>query len=383
MSQHLGQKLSEILASLIEVIAFARQEIKHGRLLSFGKSILSGSDAGSAAMAKFIKLVQSETALVGAETITQAKETSSTLSRMDQNVIKISQQLENLEVRKSTKASAASVIKQMLQPSSSAEDRLNSMNRSRIPDTGEWIKHKKEFVSWINRTTPVLWISGNPGAGKSYIACSIVNYLKHSLEKIGPSDVTSVGFFFFKDDNPKTRSVHQALRDIAFQIGQKNSVYAKYLESCIDASDDAPSLPLSTLWQRLFIDFFNISKNKDQILYIMLDALDEAFTEDRLEFFELAKDVSATGQIHLLMLGRPQIAEEMSELIELLAIRTIHVSEVNNLQDIVKYITTRVSRSMYLRRLPVDFKDEITEKLSAGSQGMVRENDISQLPVWC
>jgi hypothetical protein len=102
-----------------------------------------------------------------------------------------------------------------------------------------------------------------------------------------------------------------------------------------------------------------------------------------LEFFELAKDVSATGQIHLLMLGRPQIAEEMSELIELLAIRTIHVSEVNNLQDIVKYITTRVSRSMYLRRLPVDFKDEITEKLSAGSQGMVRENDISQLPVWC
>lgn len=198
ISQHLRQKLAEILASLIEVVAFARQEIKHGWLVSFGKNILSGNDAASVAMAKFVKLVQSETALVGAETLTQAKETSSTLARMDQNVIKISQQLENLEVRGKTTACAASGIKRILQPSSSAEDRLNSMDRSRIPDTGEWVKHQKEFVSWINRTLPVLWISGNPGAGKSYIACSIVNHLKDSFENIDPLYAVSIGFFSSK-----------------------------------------------------------------------------------------------------------------------------------------------------------------------------------------
>ncbi|KAJ5379452.1 Tetratricopeptide-like helical [Penicillium cosmopolitanum] len=328
ISQHLRQKLAEILASLIEVVAFARQEIKHGWLVSFGKNILSGNDAASVAMAKFVKLVQSETALVGAETLTQAKETSSTLARMDQNVIKISQQLENLEVRGKTTACAASGIKRILQPSSSAEDRLNSMDRSRIPDTGEWVKHQKEFVSWINRTLPVLWISGNPGA------------------------------------------VHQALCDIAFQIGQNNPVYAEYLESCIDESDNSSSLSLSTLWQRLFIDFFGLLQNRNQIFYILLDALDESFVEDRLKFFELARDLLSTGHIQLLMLGRPQIAEEMNDLIELLQVLTLHVSEANNLQDIVQYINTRVSRSMYLKKLPTSFKSEIAEKLSANSQGM-------------
>jgi hypothetical protein len=303
---------------------------------------------------------------------------------MDQNVTKISQKLENLEMRGETTApaSAASEIKQILQPSSSAEDRLNSMNRSRIPDTGEWVKHKKEFVSWINRTVPVLWISGNPGAGKSYIACTIVNYLKDSLEKIDPLYVISTGFFFFKDDNPKTRSVHQALRDIAFQIGQNNPVYAEYLKYCIDASDNSSSLSLSTLWQRLFIDFFGLLQNRNQLFYILLDALDESFVEERLEFFELARDLLSTGHIQLLMLGRPQIAEEMNELIGLLQVPTLHVSEANNLQDIVQYINTRVSRSMYLKKLPTSFKSEIAEKLSANSQGMVCEM-MAFFPVLC
>lgn len=104
-----------------------------------------------------------------------------------------------------------------------------------------------------------------------------------------------------------------------------------------------------------------------------MDALDESFVEDRLKFFELARDLLSTGHIQLLMLGRPQIAEEMNDLIELLQVLTLHVSEANNLQDIVQYINTRVSRSMYLKKLPTSFKSEIAEKLSANSQGMVCE----------
>lgn len=57
ISERLCEKLTEILTTLIEVLAFARQEVKHGRLLSYGKSILSGSEGGREAMARFTKLV--------------------------------------------------------------------------------------------------------------------------------------------------------------------------------------------------------------------------------------------------------------------------------------------------------------------------------------
>lgn len=75
------------------------------------------------------------------------------------------------------------------------------------------------FEKWINNETPLLYISGIPGSGKSFIASNIISFLKERHpQRVGDPSHTTVGHFFFKDSDPNTRSIHQALRDLSFQI---------------------------------------------------------------------------------------------------------------------------------------------------------------------
>ncbi|KAJ5836404.1 Tetratricopeptide-like helical [Penicillium robsamsonii] len=381
ISENLSNKLTEILTSLLEVLAFARKEVKHGRILSYGKSLLSTSDGGKEAMARFARLVEAEGALVGAETLTEVK---GGFARVNSDMKKIARQLEEtrLQAEMPRKERMVANLRLLLQPSRSSEDRYSTMNRNRVPQTGDWVQEETEFIDWIAGKKPVLWMSGNPGAGKSYIATNVIDRLKQKQH-------VSLGFFFFKDDNPTTRSTHQALRDVAFQIALNDPVYAEYIVDCIDGAEDIQRL--ESLWRNLFLNFFiDNGGNEDGKesakgpVYLVLDALDEAFIDDRLELFELAKDIRPGGRIQLLMLGRPQIAEEMNDLMETLQIQTIDVSEVNNFEDIVHYIKTMIAKSIYLRKLPLSTQRTIIQRLSTGSQGMflwvrLMLQDLSQI----
>ncbi|OQE40038.1 hypothetical protein PENCOP_c006G06526 [Penicillium coprophilum] len=380
ISENLSNKLTQILISLLEVLAFARKEVKHGRMLSYGKSLLSGSD-GTEAMAKFTKLVEAEGALVAAETLTEVK---GGFARVNSDMKKIARQLEGSRLTEMPRKERITAdLRRLLQPSRSSEDRYRTMNRNRVPQTGDWIREETEFIDWITGTKPVLWISGNPGAGKSYIATNLIDHLKQKPH-------VALGFFFFKDNDPRTRSTHQALRDIAFQIALNDHLYADYIVDNLDCAEDIGTL--ESLWRNLFLNVFidnGDSAGGKKIsaegpIYLVLDALDEAFTNDRLELFELAKDIRAGGRIQLLMLGRPQIAEEMNDLMDTLQIQTIDVSEVNNFEDIVHYIKTIIAKSIYLRKLPPSTQRTIIQRLSTGSQGMflwvgLMLHDLSQI----
>ncbi|KAJ5512736.1 Tetratricopeptide-like helical [Penicillium fimorum] len=381
ISENLNNKLTEILISLLEVLAFARKEVKDGRMLSYGKSLLSASDGGKEAMARFARLVEAESALIGAETLTEVK---GGFARVNSDMKKIARQLEEtrLQAEMPRKERMAVNLRLLLKPSRSSEGRYSTMNRNRVPQTGDWIQEETEFIDWIAGKKPVLWISGNPGAGKSYIATNMIDHLKQKPH-------ASLGFFFFKDDDPQTRSIHQALRDIAFQIALNDPLYAGYIVDCIDCAEDIQTL--ESLWRNLFLNFFidnggneDGKESTERPVYLVLDALDEAFIDDRLELFELAKDVRPGGRIQLLMLGRPQIAEEMNDLMETLQIQTIDVSEVNNFEDIVHYIKTIIAKSIYLRKLPPSTQRTIIQRLSTGSQGMflwvgLMLHDLSQI----
>ena len=99
------------------------------------------------------------------------------------------------------------------------EDMFDDINKRRVDGTGNWIRTDALFEKWVSRTSPVLYVSGIPGSGKSFLSSNVISYLreKHPQGVQDPSHV-SIGYFFFKDDKPDLRSVHQALRDLSFQI---------------------------------------------------------------------------------------------------------------------------------------------------------------------
>ncbi|RAL07814.1 NACHT and TPR domain protein [Aspergillus homomorphus CBS 101889] len=399
ISDALSDKLADILVTLLEIFALATKAIRRGRLLKFTRNILLGSnDAIQAAMGKLDKLTSVEARLVGAETLTESKrtgrvvdelavtvtstnatvtETGMTVQQMSYQVTEVQEMLSTLVVSAGERAQDGDktlhdLVAQILRPSKTdyAQDWYEKINKARIPGTGDWVRHEGIFQSWLRRDTPVIFVSGNPGAGKSYLSTNIISLLREQYTLGTQStSLVSVGYFFFKDDNPDTRSIHAALRDLAFQISKSDPVYQRHIAS-VERYEMINSL--ESAWRRLFVDYFLKKPNVDGRVYILLDAVDEASDEERKRFLGLAKDLYDSPhavRLQLAIVGRPHISDQLLEGLEV-EVPTIHVTTQKNSDDINQYIHASIKKSVVLRRVSAKLRQEIVEKLSAGAEGM-------------
>lgn len=255
-----------------------------------------------------------------------------------------------------------------------AQDLYDHITKTRVAGTGDWIRDEQLFQLWLQRTTSVLWISGNPGAGKSYLSANIISLLReNNPQGVQSTTHVSVGYFFFKDNNPETRSFHQALRDLAYQISQNDPVYAKHVLSSCQSQDDIKTI--ASVWRKLYLEFFIDGADTASSLYIVLDGIDEAYEHERKMFLELLKDLKRQPadrlpRIQLAMVGRPQLLDELTEALENEYLSTIDVTGEKTSKDIVQYILTSIRKSKILKLVSQDVKNQIVEKLSSGAQGM-------------
>lgn len=329
----LQQKLAEILALLLEILARSTKVIKcgsGGRILQFAKNVLLGKDEKLQGLVnKLEKLCQSENRLVGAETLTESKKTGRAVESMamtltetslvvQDNSVKMSEVsigVQNIstgqeefrqEMRQEIHNVMAAIVssdgsdekdlrrqdkvRTILQPSVSPLDIFNSIAKKRVPGTGDWIRTEQLFTAWTKQENPVLWISGNPGSGKSFLSENIITFLQelHPQGVNHPSH-TSIGYFFFKDSDPQTRSFHQALRDLAYQIYQNDPLYAKYIDTRCQSPENIKTI--RSAWRTLFTDYFAKENAVDSSVYIVIDGVDEAFEAERLVFLELLSDL--------------------------------------------------------------------------------------------
>ncbi|RLL95865.1 hypothetical protein CFD26_105362 [Aspergillus turcosus] len=402
ISEDLSDKLSDILTTLVEIFALSTKAIKRGRLLKFTRNILLGTDdAIKAAVGKLDKLTKVEASLVGAETLTEAKrtgrvvdtlqttvtstnvtvqETGMAVNQMTVQVTEVHEMLGNLLIAAKDKdenhgesaKTQSDLVRKILQPSAtdSAQDWYDRISKARVPGTGDWIRREDVFQGWLDRDLPVMFVSGNPGSGKSYLSSSIIAFLRDKYPQgvQHPSHV-SIGYFFFKDDNPATRSFHQALRDLAYQLSRNDPAYEKYL---VTLGDYGSASTLESAWRTLFVNYFLKKESITSSVYVLFDAVDEAFEEERLVFLQLAKDILDSpnrGRLQLAMIGRPHISDQLTEALET-NVPTIYVTTLKNSTDIDRYIKTSIQKSVILRRVSPALRKEITEKLSAGAEGM-------------
>lgn len=77
--------------------------------------------------------------------------------------------------------------------------------------TGEWIFHRPQFQEWFDRTLEKsgLWITGEPGCGKSYIAKHVVDKLREKNE--------SVICIFLREPNPTSIDLRHLMSEILRQ----------------------------------------------------------------------------------------------------------------------------------------------------------------------
>ncbi|KAL4894288.1 NACHT and TPR domain protein [Aspergillus ambiguus] len=400
ISETLSDKLSDIIVTLIEIFALLSRTIRRGRLLKFTRNIILGNDdAIQAALAKLDKLTLIEAKLVGAETLTESKRIghvvdsiSATVNANNATVMETAVAVNNMSAQVhgmqemlggwaySTNEGQQDTLKyhevsqglisQILMPSKidSAQEHLYKIQKVRVPGTGDWVHQEDVFKSWINKETPVIFMSGNPGAGKSFLAANMISFLRNKFSTACQDNKTvSIGYFFFNGDNPQTRSFHQVLRDLAFQISKSDLKYRKYLATI---GEYELISTLRSAWRLLFAEYFLTRDNIDSTVYILLDAVDEAFDDERRIFIDLAKELyNNQSCLQLAIVGRPYISDQLLEGLEV-KVPTLHVTKQKNSGDISQYIHASIKKSLVLRKVSTTLRDEIIAKLSSGADGM-------------
>ncbi|PWW71642.1 hypothetical protein C7212DRAFT_348848 [Tuber magnatum] len=120
-------------------------------------------------------------------------------------------------------------------------------NRVREPVGGTcaWVTEHEKYKDWLGqKTSGVLWLSADPGCGKSVIASFLVNHLKMRKD-------ATVCYFFFKDDNEEQRSATFALCAILHQLFVQRNPLCIYAEGAFEAKGKRFTEEMDTLWNIL------------------------------------------------------------------------------------------------------------------------------------
>jgi ankyrin repeat domain-containing protein 50 len=141
-------------------------------------------------------------------------------------------------------------------------------NPERVPGTCEWFLRHPRYLEWLNESTsPLLWVTADPGCGKSVLSKFLVDDYRSWMWKD-----TSICYFFFKDDSDENRSATNALCAILHQLFRQNHALLRYAVAEYKINKEKLPLLSGSLWSILIKAAAD--PNSGAIICI-IDALDE------------------------------------------------------------------------------------------------------------
>ncbi|KAK6354169.1 hypothetical protein TWF730_008582 [Orbilia blumenaviensis] len=143
-------------------------------------------------------------------------------------------------------------------------------NPDRVPGTCEWFTNHPLFQDWkTSQSSKMLWVSADPGSGKSVLA-------KYLIDSVLPTDETC--YFFFKDDARGQESAITALCCILSQLFEKMpSAISKEIIDKFDIAGERFADSFTELWGALLAA---VAGQAGKVI-VVLDALDECKSDER------------------------------------------------------------------------------------------------------
>jgi hypothetical protein len=165
---------------------------------------------------------------------------------------------------------------QDLRPTDPRDDkkRIEDTKGGLLKDSYRWILDNSDFQRWRNDQSPLLWIKGNPGKGKTMLLYGIIDELD---ESIGTTALLS--YFFCQATDSRIKTATAVLRGLIYMlIGQQPSlityVWKKYDRAGKGLFEDANT------WVALVEIFTDILQDPNlNKTYLIIDALDECVTD--------------------------------------------------------------------------------------------------------
>lgn len=175
-------------------------------------------------------------------------------------------------------------------------DDLLDLQDARIPGSCEWFTAKQEFTEWrisLPGTPSLLWLSGNPGSGKSVLASYVVSCLE--------GQNLDCSHFFFKRGVEGKSSVSDCLRSLAYQMALTNLEVRKVLLTLQANGVALEKHDERTIWRKLFVDGI-FPAGPRRLHYWVIDALDEC---NKIQsFFSIMSNVNGNFPLRIFVTSR-------------------------------------------------------------------------------
>lgn len=210
-------------------------------------------------------------------------------------------------------------------------------NPKRVPGTCDWFVSHEHFRTWNESSSPsMLWVSADPGCGKSVLVRHLVDTVIQTTES------RTVCYFFFKDDFPDQKNIISALSCILRQIFiQDPPLLSDEILKRFNSGGETFITSFSELWKTLLQ--VAESKNSAEIV-CLLDAIDEC--EDH------------GGQ------GRSKLLE---------ALRTLYGTETRKRSNLKFLITSRPYVEIYRSLQPLQLPGLPVIHLSGESEHEIKK----------
>ncbi|KAK6357532.1 hypothetical protein TWF718_001841 [Orbilia javanica] len=226
----------------------------------------------------------------------------------------------------------------------------NLLSRSYI-----WILKHKDFESWSHNETQVLWITGDPGKGKTMLLCGLIEELEPSTRLKDKTSDTLLPYFIFQGTDSRINNATAALRSLIYMlVKQHPSLILAVREKYDTAGKQLFQDP--NAWFTLSELLTNILKNLEQMkVNIFIDALDEC-TTDLDKLISLVVQSSAFSHVKWVLSSRN--VEDIHQRIRLHAsYLRLHLEMEGNAEIVSKAVENYIEYS--ISELSFVFKEEV------------------------
>ncbi|KAL2890555.1 Vegetative incompatibility protein HET-E-1 [Ceratocystis lukuohia] len=236
---------------------------------------------------------------------------------------------------------------------------IESRKGGLLKESYRWILSHKNFQQFLSESeSPILWIKGDPGKGKTMLLCGIIDELERASQ-------TSLSYFFCQATNDRVNTASSVLRGLIYYLAYRNPHLTKHIRNKYDRKKDMFNSPGA--WHELceiLTSMLNDPSLKNPILIV--DALDECRTsqKDLLEF--IAKPSRAKWIVSSRnWLDIEEILDDAEQKVKIhLEINQESVSAAVN-----SFINFKVDELAKQKKYNREMKDAVSEHLRANADG--------------
>jgi hypothetical protein len=175
----------------------------------------------------------------------------------------------------------------------------------------QWVLVNPTFQQWHDDPgSPLLWIKGDPGKGKTMLLCGIINELQQSKARMA-----AISYFFCQATDSRINSAIAVLRGLLYLLVSQQPSLVSHVRKKYDHAGKA-LFEDTNAWVALSEIFAEVLRDPSlNTAYFIVDALDECVT-DRLELLKfIAKQSSTSPRVKWIVSSRnwPDIVKQVEQ----------------------------------------------------------------------